>query len=131
MKTINLASTTENYLLWTTELDEKTKLTHLDEMPDDAEISIFRHGTGVEYLNNHGKSEKVIHAGGLFKKSKTILRVKKQTFIYKKRIDLPSKQLISVRGFDGELRRFKVEIYTVELKFVNNHNGTCNYSADT
>ncbi len=130
MKTINLASTTENYLLWTTELDEKTKLTHLDEMPDDAEISIFRHGTGVEYLNNHGKSEKVIHAGGLFKKSKTILRVKKQTFIYKKRIDLPSKQLISVRGFDGELRRFKVEIYTVELKFVNNHNGTSKISAE-
>lgn len=116
MKTINLASTTENYLLWTTELDEKTKLTHLDEMPDDAEISIFRHGTGVEYLNNHGKPEKVIHAGGLFKKSKTILRVKKQTFIYKKRIDLPSERLISVRGFDGELRKFKVEISTVKLE---------------
>lgn len=116
MKTINLASTTENYLLWTTELDEKTKLTHLDEMPDDAEISIFRHGTGVEYLNNHGKPEKVIHAGGLFKKSKTILRVKKQTLIYKKRIDLPSSELLSMQGFDGELRRFKVEISTVKLE---------------
>ena len=130
MKTINLASTTENYLLWTTELDEKTKLTHLDEMPDDAEISIFRHGTGVEYLNNHGKSEKVIHAGGLFKKDTVTLRVKKQTLIYKKRIDLPSKRLISVRGFNRELKRFKVEIYTVELKFVNKHNGTSKISAE-
>lgn len=130
MKTIDLVKVTQDYLLWTIELDEKTKLVRLDEMPDNAEISISRRGTGVEYLNNHGKPEKVIHAGGLFKKSTSTLRVKKQTLIYKKRIDLPSKRLISVRGFNEELRRFKIEIYTVELKFVNNHNGASKISAE-
>ena len=96
MKTIDLVKVTQDYLLWTIELDEKTKLIRLDEMPDDAEISIFHPGTGVEYLS-HDKPEKVIYAGGLFKKNTAILRVKKQTLIYKICIDLPSKKLISVK----------------------------------